>query len=434
MADPDTFIRDTVAADAAGPDAANPKAVSPGAANPGAASKVLILRWPGSAYDSLGGLLELMAQALETLGYNVVVFSAAQKEWPHELIRILNQGGISFALTMSGIGIDLPVDGKLIWEAAKIPVFNWSCDHPCYFPQRHGIRNPYVLHGYVFPDHARYNIRHLSPNGAAFSVHIGIPPRTLFPHAPLPPAGRNGRIMFAKSGMDINRIEVAWRGYATILQQVAFAAAEELFGRSTADFFPVVQRIAELHGLMLDGNSRLTMRLIREVDEYVRYKRADLVMNSIMRYPVDVFGSGWDHIDKRGGAAQVNGARFHGAVNWRETLDRLPHYIGCLSTNPLVEDSVHDRVFFALAAGVVPVSDGNMFSRTYMPALEPYCFDFKRGRIEQAVEAVLANPGEAIERTEDVWRVLAAPFAMQRSAWQIVQFASMYTLNMTCSI
>ena len=52
---------------------------------------------------------------------------------------------------MSGIGTDLSVDGKLIWEAAKVPLFNWNCDHPCYFPMCHAIRNSYLLHGYVFP-------------------------------------------------------------------------------------------------------------------------------------------------------------------------------------------------------------------------------------------------------------------------------------------
>jgi hypothetical protein len=114
-------------------------------------------------------------------------------------------------------------------------------------------------------------------------------------------------------------------------------------------------------------------------------------------------------------------------------IGQLPNYLGCLSINPLVEDSVHDRVFFALAAAVAPISNSNGFSRAWMPALEPYSFAFTSDRIGQAVEAVLANPAEAIGHTNEVWRALASPFGMRRSAWQIVQFASMYTLNMPCS-
>jgi hypothetical protein len=422
-----------VASPAVGPNTAAPSMAEPNVAPTVSANRVLILRWAGSTYGALGGILDLMARELTSMGFNVAIFTTANPDWPHELIGVLKQGGISFALTMSGIGTDLAVDGKLIWETAKVPLFNWNCDHPCYFAQRHSIRNPYVLHGYVFPDHARYSIRHLRPNGAAFSVHIGIPPRSYFPHAPLPPASRNGRILFAKSGMDINQIEASWRGYGPVLQQIAFAAAEELFLRSTADFLPTLQRIAEPAGLFLDGNSRLAMRLIRDLDEYIRYKRADLVTNTLRRYPVDIFGSGWDHIRNGSNAAATDGAKFHDAVTWPGMIEQLPNYLGCLSINPLVEDSVHDRVFFALAAGVVPISDSNGFSRARMPALEPYSFTFTTERIEQAVEAVLANPVEAIARTDEVWHALASPFGMRRSAWQIVQFAALYTLNMPCS-
>jgi hypothetical protein len=391
------------------------------------AAKILILRWAGSAYDSLGGLLELIAAEFATRGFTAVMFAADGPEWPRRLVQVLDEADFAFALTMSGIGADLTVNGTLVWEATKVPLFNWNCDHPCYFPSRHVVRNRFLMHGYVFPDHARYSITHLKPNGSAFAVHLGIPPRSLFPAAPLPLQSRNGRIVFTKTGADINRIEATWRSYVPELQAVVFAAAEALFHRSTADFMPVLREIGEPVGLFLDGDNQLTMMLIREIDAYIRYKRANLVMDAILRFPVDVFGSGWEHIKWDGAQA-----RLHGVKPWRMMIEDLPRYVGCLSTNPLIEESVHDRVFFALSAGVVPISDGSSFSRTHMPALEPYAFSFTRERIEQAVEAVLAGPAEAIEHTETTWRDLAVRFGMQRSARQIVQFAALHGLNARC--
>lgn len=388
------------------------------------AKRVLILRWAGSAYNSLGGLLDLMAPEFEAQGFDVTMFAAGGQDWPQRLVEVLRQGGISFALTMSGIGADLGVDGKLIWEAAKVPLFNWSCDHPCYFPTRHSIRHTHLLHGYVFPDHARSSIRHLNPNGAAFAVHLGIPPRSLFPRAPLPLTSRTGRILFSKSGADTNRIEAAWRGYSTDLQKIVFAAAEELFPCSTSDFLPTLQRIAKSFGLFLAGDSKLALLLIRELDGYIRFRRANLVMNAILRYPVDVFGTGWDHINRDGAAA-----RFHGAMAWRPMIDRLPHYLGCLSTNPLVEKSVHDRVFFSLAAGVVPVSDDNAFTQAHLPALQPYFFNFTKERIGQAIETILHRPAEALAATEITWDRIAKPFGMPRAAQQIIEFATLHALN-----
>jgi hypothetical protein len=397
------------------------------------ANKVLILRWSGSAYDSLAGLLELAGLEFAALGIEVRFLTIDGPDWVTQLGEILKQGDISFALTMSGIGTDALVDGKLVWEIARVPLFNWSCDHPCHYPTRHALRSKFVLHGYVFPDHARYARDHLGANAMAFAVHLGIPPRSLF-GATLPPDGRNGRILFSKSGADIGKIEASWRGYGADLHYVLSAAAEELFCQPVAAFLPALQRIGESRGLFLDGNNLLTLSLIQELDVYVRARRADVVMNAILRYPVDVFGTGWDHIDWDAAAARPNGARFHGPLAWRAMVGQLPNYLGAVSTNPLVEESVHDRVFFALAAGVVPIGDANGFTRSYMQALDPYCFSFTRERIEQAVEAVLADPAEAIARCEETWQALATPFGMRRSVRQIVQFAALHPLNAPCVV
>ena len=388
------------------------------------AKKALILRWGASAYDALGGLIELTAREFTALGVDVIIFAADGEDWPRRLVQLLAQGDIGFALTMSGIATDLLVDGKLIWETAKVPLFNWNCDHPCYYPGRHAIRNPFLCHGYVFPDHARYNTTHLPANGSAFAVHLGIPSREFFPNAPLPAAARNGRILFTKSGQDINAVEAKWRGFGPDLRDIVFAAAETLFPLSTNDFVPVLQRIAEPRGLFLNGNNRLMMLLIRELDPYIRYKRANLVIDAIRPYPVDVFGTGWDHIDWTGGEA-----RFHGASAWHASMEQLPRYTGCLSTNPLVEESVHDRVFAALAAGVPPISDNNAFARQHMPALAPYSFAFTRYSVQQAIEAVLDQPAEAIAHTEETWEALSTSFGLRRSAIQIAQFCTLHNLN-----
>ena len=60
------------------------------------ANRVLILRWAGSAYDSLGGLLELTAQELMAQGFDVTLFAADGPDWPQQLLPVLRQGGFSF--------------------------------------------------------------------------------------------------------------------------------------------------------------------------------------------------------------------------------------------------------------------------------------------------------------------------------------------------
>ena len=389
------------------------------------AGKVLIVRWTGSAYDSLGGLLQLAGQELAAEGFQSDVVTVDEPGWPDRLTALLSGGGYAFALTMSGVGADITGQGgRLLWEASQVPLFNWNCDHPCYFPSRHVIRNRFLLHGYVFPDHARYNMRHFNSNGAAFGVHIGMPPRSVFAGAPLPAASRNGRIAFSKSGQDTDAIEARWNNSLPIVRNILFEAAEALFHRSTADFVPTLQQIGERHGVLLDGNSDMALALIRELDGYIRFKRGNLLARTLLRYPVDVYGTGWEHIDWNGAAA-----RLRGAVKWGDMLQQLPNYLGCLSINPLIEESVHDRVFFALAAGVVPSSDSNAFSRSHTPALEPYNFAFTRERIEQAIDALLSAPREALDRTEATYQAMSATFTMRRAVQQIAQFALLRGAN-----
>ena len=387
--------------------------------------KVLILRWGGSAYDSLGGLLELTGRELVAEGLEPRLFAVDGQDWANRLAAEVAQGGYAFALTMSGIGSDLRMqDGRLLWEATQVPMFNWCCDHPCYFPTRHVIRSAYLLHGYVFPDHAHYNIRHFNPNGAAYAVHIGMPPREVFGNVPLPLASRNGRIVFSKSGRNTSEIEAAWRQRMPVVRDILFEAAETLFHCNTADFLPELQRAAERRGLLLNGNSDLAMPLLCELDAYVRFRRGELLVRTLLRYPVDVYGRGWDHMNWDGATA-----RLLGPASWPDMLRQLPYYLGCLSMNPLVDLSTHDRVFFALAAGVPASSDSNEFSRSHMPELEPYAFTFTRERIEQAVDALLSDPRAALERSEATWRALSEQFSMRHAARQIVQFVGLRAGN-----
>jgi hypothetical protein len=111
----------------------------------------------------------------------------------------------------------------------------------------------------------------------------------------------------------------------------------------------------------------------------------------------------------------------------------LPSYLGCLSTNPLVDGSVHDRSFFALAAHVTPVADSNAFSRRHMPRLERYAFRFDAPSIRAAIDALLADPAGALAATEVSWSALEQKFSMRQSARRIAAHVGLASLNARCA-
>jgi len=110
-------------------------------------------------------------------------------------------------------------------------------------------------------------------------------------------------------------------------------------------------------------------------------------------------------------------------------MAKLPGYLGALSTNPLVDLSVHDRVFCAVAAGVVPCSDSNAFSRAELPLLEPYAFRVTPESVAQAVDAVLADPQAALDATEATYEALLPRFTLRHSLLHIAQTVLLHTGN-----
>ncbi|MFO1027211.1 MAG: hypothetical protein U1E70_18710 [Acetobacteraceae bacterium] len=391
-------------------------------------ARILMIQWSGSAYDSLRYLLDLVGAELSEDGHHLERVVIGQDGWPERLQNLMtSHGPWHMALGMSGVGLEVgPNTAESVWDLAKIPFFTWFCDHPAHFPARHTRRSPFAILGYVFPDHARYARDHLNANGTTYAVHLGLPRRSLFMDPRRPVDRRNGRIAFFKSGGDENAMRATWRQtlpptLATVLEE----AAEACHGADVAAMLPRLQQAAERHGLFLAPDGTLCLTLLHHLDFYERARRSTLLMRSLLDLPVDVYGADWGHIDWSGKRAV-----HRPPLTFPDMMARLPAYLGSLSLNPLVSESVHDRLPFALAAGVVPLGDRNWFSRQHMPDLDRYSFEFTPQSIAAAAEALLADPQAALDAAEATYQALLPHFTLRHTARQIIEFCSLHGMNM----
>ena len=386
--------------------------------------RILVLPWTGSDYDSLSGNLELASRELMADGFEVTRFPLDTGGCPAGLADLLQKESFTFALGMSGVGADLLTpEGTCLWEKTRTPFFTWHCDHPAHYPKLHRILSRYVVQGYVFPDHAHFAGRHVSAGGQAYHVHMGIPRRSLLKVPPLPTDKRNGRLIFAKSGGDPREIEREWREtYSPDLRDILFAATEELSGKKIQEFDTVIGRIAQAFGYNLAPSSDLMLMLVYLVENYLRIRQSNLVLRSLLDFPVDVFGNGWDHID-----ASHARAVMHGPIPFAEMWALLPRYAGSISVNPLVDESVHDRVFYALAAAVAPIGDANGFCRNELPELRDYSYAMAPEAIAAAADAVLSHPGRAAMAADDCYGNALPRYSMEQSLRQISHFCRMQT-------
>jgi hypothetical protein len=384
-------------------------------------SVVCILTSNTTAYDSVRGILLMAGAELDRLGHEVRILDLAAPDLPERLQALLPRRAETIAIGMSGIGLELYTNGsdrKLFWEASQIPFFSWYCDHPCYFLRRHQLESRYVVHGYVFPDHAAFNRDHLHANGAAFATHIGIPDPGFF--GGLEPGKRNGRVVFAKSGWNPILLERAWREtLPPKLFAILFDAIATARGKACSAFPEIIRDVAAEHLVYPTPGGDLFNAILTRLDNYTRAVRTREVAAVLANYPVDFAGGGWDDF-----AAGKPRARFLGAMPFDTLRENLGTYLGAASLNPNVDLSVHDRVFFALGAGTVPIFDANGFSRQHLPRLSRFGFGEAADSIAAAVEAVLDDPASAQAATAATLAEAYPRFSMRRSVQGICEIAS----------
>ncbi|WP_136626568.1 hypothetical protein [Bradyrhizobium macuxiense] len=376
-------------------------------------SVICVLYSSNTTYDSLRGILAMAAAEFDRLGHEVQMLDLLSPQLPARLNALLPRRAETMALGFSGIGLEIHTpEKKLFWDLAQIPVFTWFCDHPCYFARRHRLESRYVTAGYVFPDHAAFNRDYLR-SSAVFATHIGIPDPGFF--GGLPPRQRNGRLIFAKSSWKPQELE---RGYRATMPPKLFAllfdAIAAAKGKTCGAFPEIILATAAEHLVYLTPGSDLFNAILTRLDNYTRAVRTREVGAVLADYPVDFIGGGWDDLDVTGRRARVLGA-----VTFDTMREQLGSYLAAVSLNPNVDLSMHDRVFFALGAGTVPVFDANRFSAEHMRHLARFSFGQDTESVATAVEAVLADPAAAQAATATTFGELYPRFSMRRAVQDI---------------
>lgn len=376
---------------------------------------VCIATSQATAYDSLTGILHLVSAEFTALGHTVMPLPLEKaNEWLPVVRAMSERRDPIFVVGMSGLGMDFRFqDQRLMWDALGIPFFTWYCDHPSYFITRHRLESRFLCQSYVFPDHAIFNRDYLQTNGSACAVHIGMPSPGAFPAAA--PGDTQDRILFSKSGWDPAALEASLRQILSPRNfRLQFEIIDAAIGGGCMALPEAVMTVAEAYSLYLTPGGDIFNGFLTRADNYIRAVKTTAVASVLIHHPVDFYGTGWGYLQP-----QATQARFFGAVPFNRIREILSGYLGAASINPNVDLSLHDRTFFALSAGVVPLYDHCTFSRTHMPLLDPYGFRFTPGSIQAAVEALYHNPAEARERAALTRQTMTPKFSMQASALEI---------------
>ena len=377
---------------------------------PAPAGDPVILSITGaSAYESLNSLLAMLGRAWTEAGAHVVEVNISERDWPERLSHAIGSLNVDFAICMSGMALEIAERARSLWEQMRFPVIFLHCDHPAYYASRHRRLPENVVLGYLFRDHALYQRDHVKAPHLVTSVHFGIPDLPIAE----PDMTEGPRVIFAKTGNDPRELETRWRALPH-LEPLIRDSLDEI-GLGSCGLYPdVLWRVAAAHGIELQPFDRLTRFLIVQIDDYVRRRKSTAITETIKRFPVDIYGIHWEHVDREGARA-----RFHGGGDYASVNRAIARATASITMNPNIELSAHDRFFTALGMGVMPLSDANAFTRESFPGLAPYGFVFGDGSLEAALERVLARPSDAIELARGTRAEMMERFSMRKAAKQI---------------
>lgn len=150
-----------------------------------------------------------------------------------------------------------------------------------------------------------------------------------------------------------------------------------------SDLPPVFRNIiSKVIQQMMSGNSRTFEDLVMEsllekgvglseedtAEIFSYLQQADYFIRSLSRIRllevlleagivVDVFGEGWEEYESR----FPDRLRLHGSISYKETLQVMGDSKIVLNAMPLFKDGAHDRIFNAMLAGAVCVTDGTPY-------------------------------------------------------------------------
>jgi hypothetical protein len=375
---------------------------------------VISLSWR-SAYQSVSGLVRHFAASWRAMGLEMIELNLSDKSEAGRLREVLNTRRVRFVFTTSGIGNHIIVDGENLWSKMKLPVFSLLLDHPAYFAKHHVTQPANIVLGYMFQDHARFQLQAVQAQNTVTSLHYGIPDLPVEPST----AGRP-RVIFAKTGNAPEVLAESWR-WAPKLERILHDALDELAlttkGNVHAGAFPeVLARVCEARNMHLPAYSQLNRFLIVQLDDYIRRQKSTAMAQALLKFEVDVFGRAWEHIDTAGARA-----RFHGPVDYATVEAQFSGATASLTMNPNIDDSAHDRFFTALGAGIMPVSDSNAYTARNFPELAPYLFDFRPGSLETVLERVFADPEGARELARAARERALVPHGVEVAARDIVE-------------
>ena len=303
-------------------------------------------------------------RGLEAFGLVGHVINLHEPDWASRFTQLAREG-IVFGWGHVGIGATLQIDGRLAWDAIRVPFVSVLSDPPFWLPEAHRPASRGIVLGYVFDEWFELQRRFIRAPNVCGRLPITVP---INPHRDqIPWSARSHRMVFVKTGESPEARRASWARWPVRFRAVLEDAANEACRHGTMALTDLLLNCLSAHGLFVEGRPDLLFALMFELDLYVRAERSTRMVRALSRLPALIIGRGWDHIERSDARAT-----FQPAIDASHLPELMADTQFVVNTTPNFSSGVHERVLNAFAARACAISDHNDYSRANLAGFPSY--------------------------------------------------------------
>jgi hypothetical protein len=357
----------------------------------------VLLLTGSSQGDALGGIARSFKTLFNQAGYEFTEIHFGQSQTAvAELNAAIRAGDIAFAFSFMSMASDLSFtdpngNNANLWERLHIPFLSIYGDSPAYFFDRHVAHGPNFVSLYGFPEHAA--LRRRLPNihgpiGTVPPILLDLTRRDTLDFS----RKAAGKLLFLKNGNDPQALRLVWD---TTIKGAPLRALQALASELAADL--ASPRLNQIDDLVLDyfaaedidiaRLTKLRLFLIAQLDDYTRRLKSTLVARSLLDFPIEIRGTGWEHLDFSGRRATCVPV-----CDYAESRQLIRESLGVLDMSPNTAAAPHDRVARAFGSYTLCLTN----EQSFLPPGAP-SFRFTPESIQSTVADALAYPARAVE-------------------------------------
>ncbi len=362
---------------------------------------------------------------LNELGYELVPINLTSKNLTQDLLTLIHQSPI-FTFGYAGMGIDIKfiANNKEIdfCNYSGIPLISLYGDSPAYVEHLH-LQNSHKQIGlYGFREHLALrksfgrivggvglSIPHIIEN-----TKVDIRKKT----------NKDSPIVFLKNIHSHTKTLNYWNeNYPTRIKDFLFETSlylEESIETSThTTIVDCVDKYIDQIGLDGEILHKLRLKLISELDKYIRGFKANFFANIFLDYPVEIHGSGWDQINLSNKIGKIISE-----VDYIRSESIILESMAQVSLSPNTEGGWHDRILRAAGAKRICISNYSQDEITENTFLSNLAFKLTEDSIRTRLDWLIDNREELIELGENFHKEISHRFSVEKFIANLEEHAS----------